>query len=176
MKKSVYIVGVVLAFVLGGLIFGLNNILEGSTANPGGPNDPLVTQSYVNMRFNQLEQLIAAGGGQVNTDAIVSQVLADINAFFGDNLNATYVPVFVPAGSILFAGEGTEIIPRSGTIRAHVPGPDGIVNVTIGQDMPHGAELTRNHLLIVPREDGRGMLAVTDAWFIVKGSYRIAAN
>jgi len=174
MKKQVYILCITFLLVLGGLILAFGSNLEG--ASPGGPGDPLVTQSYVNMRFNQLEQMIAAGGGQVNTDAIVSQVLADITTFFGDNLSATFVPVFVPAGSILFAGEGTEIIPRSGTVRAHVPGPDGIVNVTLGQDMAHAAALSHNHLLIVPREDGRGILAVTDAWFIVKGSYRIATN
>lgn len=156
MKKKIYIFGAALVLVVGLGVGSLTagGFLEGST--PGGPGDPLVTQSYVDMRFNELLQLINNLGAGAQTAA-----------------QATYVPVFLSAGSILFAGEGTELILRSGEARAHVPGPDGIINVTIGQDLPAGAELSRNHLLIVPREDGRGVLAVTDVWLVVKGGYRI---
>jgi len=161
MKKKLYILGaaLVITFAAGGAIAG---------STPGSPEDPLVSRSYVDMRFNELSQ---AAAGQVNMEIIVSEALAAITAFYGDAV--AYTPVFVPAGQILLAGEGTEIILRSGNATAHVPGADGIVNVTTGQDMGAGATIARNNLLIVPRDDGRGILAATDAWFIVKGSYTI---
>ena len=146
MKRRFYIaaIAVVLAAGLAG------GVLQG--AGPGGADDPLVSRSYLDLRLIELRQSIGTGQPAQN---------------------ATYIPVFVPAGQILLAGEGAEIILRSGIATAHVPGPDGIVNVTSGVDMPAGAVVSANNLLIVPRADGRGILAVTDTWFIVKGQHSI---
>jgi len=143
MRKKLYIFGIGLAFIAGGLF--LTNTLQGAVS--GGQGDPVVTRSYVDMRINEALQHVQAGD--------------------------VFTPVFVSAGNIVLAAEGTEIILRSGTATAHVPGPDGIVNITSGQDMPHGAAISRNNLLIIPREDGRGIAATTDAWFIIKGGYTI---
>ena len=176
MRKKLYIAGLGLAFLAGGLIFGQvgGNLLS---ANPGGAEDPLVSRSYVDMRFNELVQLINAqqfAAPQVNTEAILNEILADIERFFGGD--AAFSPVHVYAGQIILAGEGTEIILRSGTATAHVPGPDGIVNATAGQDIFQGAQIPANNLMIIPREDGRGIRATTNAWFIIRGDFRIAAQ
>ena len=171
MRKKLYISALVIAFAAGGLVLGSR--LEGAGATPGGPGDPLVSQSYVDMRFNELAQLMAAGVGQVNMEIITSEVWANISTFIGDGANASFEPVFVAAGGVLRAGEGTEIILRSGTAAAHVPGPDGIVNATSGQDLAHGVSIAANNLLIIPRDDGRGVLAVQDSWFIVRGAHTI---
>jgi len=170
MKRRFYIFGMVLTFAAGAVLAG--GALEGST--PGGPDDPLVSRSYVDLRINELRQ--SANFGQVNMEIVVSEALAAITAFYGDSMDATFTPVFVSAGRILLAGEGTEIILRSGTARAHVPGADGIVNVTTGIDVANGVNVAANNLLIVPREDGRGIFAVTDTWFIVKGSHSVVTQ
>ncbi|MCL2376047.1 MAG: hypothetical protein FWC76_01500 [Defluviitaleaceae bacterium] len=168
MKKKMYILGIGLAFLAGGLIFGGNPL----SANPGGTEDPLVTQSYVDMRINQLLQ--QGVGQQVNTDAIINEILNDITGFFGNEMS--FSPVHVNAGQIVLAGEGTEVILRSGTATAHVPGPDGIVNASAGLDLDHGHPISRNHLMIIPREDGRGIRATTDAWFIIRGNFTIVTQ
>jgi len=171
MKKKLYTVA--FSAVIAGMgLFAANNI---ASASPGGPEDPLVSRSYVDMRFNELHALInAMGAGQpaVNTEAIVNQILADVSTFFSNDLG-TFSPVFVEEGRVVLADEGTEIILRSGYATAHVPGPDGIVNATTGADIFHGANIPSNNLLIVPREDGRGIRATTEAWFIIRGGFSI---
>ena len=172
MKKRIYIFGLGLAFFAGGLMAG-NNLLN---ANPGGAEDPLVSRSYVDMRISELTQMInnQGVGQQVNTEAVVNEILADIAGFFGTN--TAFVPVHVNAGQIILAGEGTEIIRRSGSATAHVPGQDGIVNVSAGHDVDHGAPIPANHLMIIPREDGRGIRATADSWFIIRGDFTIATH
>ena len=70
--------------------------------------------------------------------------------------------------------EGTELILRSGEATAvgNIDG-DGVSDVTLGVDLKMGEKINRNHLLIVPRKDGRGIVAKTDSWIMVKGKYEI---
>ena len=173
MRKRIYILGLGLAFLAGGLIAGGSWL----SANPGGAEDPLVSRSYVDMRINEIVQLINAQGAgqQVDTEAVVNEILADITGFFGaaagDDMGFT--PVHVNAGQMILGGEGVEIIRRSGSATAHVPGSDGIVNASAGLDLDHGHPISANHLLIIPREDGRGIRATTDSWFIIRGEFTI---
>ena len=180
MKKKIYATGLGLAVLVGSLVLGSSFI----NATPGGVEDPLVSRSYVERRFNELVALIEASGTNagattgtivdttpINTQAVVNQVLADMASFFGTN--ATFEPINIPAGQTLIAGEGTEIILRSGQAAAHVPGVDGIVNATIGRDLQNGEDIYTNNLLIIPREDGRGVFAHTDIWLLIRGEFTI---
>jgi hypothetical protein len=172
MKKKIYIIGLGLAFLAGGLIFGGGFL----SANPGGAEDPLAAVSYVDMRFNELMQIINAQniGSQIDTEAIVNEILADISGFFGDRGgDMQFTPVHVNAGQTILGGEGVEIIRRSGGATAHVPGPDGLVNASAGLDLDHGHPIPANHLIIIPREDGRGIRATADSWFIIRGDFTI---
>jgi 2-polyprenyl-3-methyl-5-hydroxy-6-metoxy-1,4-benzoquinol methylase len=57
----------------------------------------------------------------------------------------------------------------------HVDKPEkgGISNVTIGKDFVSGMEFVANHLMIVPRDDGRGAYTNDYAIFMVRGTYEI---
>ena len=75
------------------------------------------------------------------------------------------------AGQRLIAEAGTEIVLRSGRATA-IDGPKGgLSNVTAGRDLRMGEEIPLNHLLIVPRSDGRGVLATTDVFLMVRGLF-----
>ncbi len=114
---------------------------------PGSPEDPVVTKSYVD---------------------------AQIAAIKGAEGSATvFVPVFVEAGKTLIGGAGTELILRSGGALAVAKGEDGLSDVTEGKDLKATFAVTRNHLLLIPRDDGRGISAATDIWVMVKGTYTI---
>ncbi|MCL2350055.1 MAG: hypothetical protein FWC67_01115 [Defluviitaleaceae bacterium] len=148
LRKGLYLAGLCGA-VLVGAMFGGGGL--GANANPGSPDDPLVTRSYV---AQAIQQAMAGQGGET------------AEAFI-------FTPVQVLAGHVILGGEGTEMILRAGTATAHVPGPDGIVNTTAGADLFHAHPVVLNHYLIIPREDGRGIRAVTDTWFLVKGDFEI---
>jgi hypothetical protein len=154
-RKALYTLGLCGALALG---FLMNGSLMGS-ANPGGPQDPLVTQSYVDQA---IRQALADFAGAPHDGAPKAECAG-----------LTFVPVRIFAGHVILGGEGTEIILRSGEAAAFVPGPDGIVNTTVGADMHHGTQIATNHYLIIPRADGRGIMAITDAWFMVKGDFEV---
>jgi hypothetical protein len=52
-------------------------------------------------------------------------------------------------------------------------GADGLSDLTAGKDLAATFALSKNHLMLVPRNDGRGISAATDIWVMVKGTYSI---
>ncbi|MFV0516873.1 MAG: hypothetical protein ACK5MV_05715 [Aminipila sp.] len=85
----------------------------------------------------------------------------------------SYSPISLTAGQKLIGGEGCEIILRSGEATAIDNGANGISDLTAGIDLMTGSSVGANHLLLVPRNDGRGITAVTDIWVMVRGTYTI---
>ena len=171
MKRFLYNFGIS-ASIIAAAVFGANLIY----AQPGGADDPLVTRSYVEARHNELLQLIFSrepGGTQHSTEQIVGLVVAELMPLLNQVSAETFVPVFLPAGQILYGDEGSEIILRSGQARGNAPGENGIVNITTGSEIFHNDPVEINNLLIIPRTDGRGVFAVQDSWFIVRGGFDI---
>ena len=118
---------------------------------PGSADDPLVTRSYLSAYVRE-----NAGGGGTGSFKVVN----------------------VSPGQRLEGGEGTELILRSGIAEAvgNAAG-NGITNISTGTDLRTGARLTANHLVIVPRADGRGIRVPAGAAHIailmVRGAYTI---
>lgn len=122
-------------------------------AEPGSENDPIVTKSYVDKVFYNLKQYVdtKSGGGSLN-----------------------YEIVYMEQGRQLIGDKGTEIILRSGIASVVDNGSGGLADVTAGNDITNGENVSQNHLLIVPRDDGRGVKAETNnVVLLVKGGYTI---
>lgn len=85
----------------------------------------------------------------------------------------SYAVLRLQSGQKLIGGEGTEIIVRSGEVKAIDNGEDGISDITGGQDLKSGITCKVNHLLLVPRNDGRGIRAVTEAYIMIRGTYTL---
>ncbi len=81
--------------------------------------------------------------------------------------------VEVAAGKQLIGSAGTEIIVRSGNATAIDTQSGGLSDVTAGKDLKMGDVAPTNHLLIVPRDDGRGIKAVTSLFVMVRGNYKV---
>jgi len=189
-KKNIIYLSIIAA--LAGLLI-LSHLQTIAYAGPGTVADPLVTQRYVNERIAELQAQITAlqnqqgGTGQPGTatltqaerDALVADitmaVLANINALGlgqGQGVAVPFTPLFVPQGSTLIAEAGAEIVLRSGAANV-IAGPNGLVDVTAGADVANGQPVSRNHLMLVPATDGRGLSFVTDAWLMIKGGYTV---
>jgi len=100
-----------------------------------------------------------------SADPVVSKSYVDART--------TFSPLELTEGQRLIGGEGTEIILRSGEATAIDNGQNGVSNLTAGADLMTGNQVLPNHLLLVPRADGRGITAVTDIWVMVRGDYTI---
>ncbi len=129
-------------------------------AEPGTADDPVVSKSYVDNKISELLQTLESGG-TLNVGSSK------------DDTKLKYVPVHVGVGQKLVGGEGTEVILRVGRSFAVVPGTESLIDATDGKELADKAEIKKSHIVIVPRNDGRGVRVVEDAWFLVKGEYTI---
>ncbi len=129
-------------------------------SEPGSSTDPIVTKSYVDDQISKVLESIEGTSSDSTTTSTTTDALA-------------YTPVYVSTGQSLIGKEGTEIILRTGKGTAIVPSVDGIPDITSGTDLTSDESITINHLLIIPRDDGRGVLVTENAWFLVKGDYEI---
>lgn len=126
----------------------------------GGSEDPLVAKSYVDDKINQVIELINSTVG--TTEKPTTQITGGV-----------FKPVLVEVGQTIYGKEGTELILRSGKGVGVVPGVEGIANLTKSTEVKNGTKVNKNELLIVPRDDGRGVKVTEKAWFLVKGGYEI---
>jgi len=119
-----------------------------------------------------------------NTDKITEDVLTKLEALVSVSNNnnsnsniqiqqAAYNPVYLEEGQIILGEEGSEFIMRSGNGRAYITGVAGITDITSGREVNDKERISLNHLLVVPRNDGRGIKVSEGTWFLVKGGYKI---
>lgn len=125
-------------------------------AEPGDTDDPVVTKSYI-------------------VNVVVPQLKAYVEERFGDGNSDAYSDTFTlvnvnPGQTVLF-DSGAQFILRkgNGVIIGNEQG--GIADTTYGLDLPNGTEMPSNHMLVVPRDDGRGFKASNDVIIMVKGGY-----
>jgi len=145
----------------------------------------------------------STGGGftQADRDALFADVMLYFEVVYGTQMNAITaalenladinlpgpgefqipdfeIPVFtsitMQAGQSIIFEAGAEFIMRGG--HATIIAPDaniGIPDITVGRDIMHGARASDNHLMIVPRSDGRGVYFHERSWIMVRGGHTI---
>jgi TolA-binding protein len=73
----------------------------------------------------------------------------------------------------IILGAGTEIVLRTGKAMS-IRGEFGsLVDLISGKDLDAGENVTRNHIILSPRNDNRGMKFTEDSWILVKGQYEL---
>ncbi len=131
------------------LIFtmGCMVISYAGVTGPGTADDPVVTKSYVDAQIAALADSLSGPG--------------------------TFEVLQLQAGQSLITGKSAEIILRSGSAVAIGSEAGGVSDVTEGRDLKTGDAVTKNHLLIVPQDDGRGIQCQSMSFVMVKGPYTI---
>ncbi len=130
-------------FAAGALFLGAMAGTAGS-GDPGSPEDPLVTRSYMDAQL------------KVYADKYMQWQVVDLSP-----------------GQQLEGKAGAELIVRVGQTVAVDPTGSGIPDVTGGSNIAAGQNVALNHLLIVPRSDGRGISARTRAVVMYKGEIKV---
>ena len=153
MKKSLIIL------VAAALVLSMSFFVFGYAAGAGSETDPVVTKSYVDGLISSLKEELKTE--IANTPA---------QSAGGDS----FVAVKIEQGKKVVCGAGTEVILRSGTAQAvDNETNDGIPDLTSGTNIKGGRNLTPNHLLIIPKADGRGIFCSDESWIMIKGSYTL---
>lgn len=166
------------------------------TAEPGTDGDPLITKSYVDQVINPINTRITSLES-LNTQELKAQLTAqdlkikelasklediskskeaDVKKLSEIEKYGKFVPVELAKGQTLITGDSGEIILRGGKATAIGGAGGGLSDITsgTGADVNSGQNVPLNHLLLISRDDGRGLKVVSDkAWVLVKGPYTI---
>ena len=171
-KKATLIT--LLALFLTLSIFGFAVFAEEETTYEG--SDLPVSESYVLRAIGVLEERIY---NKIDTmiDAVSTRIdelqsKLDSNAGQSAAVSVDYTVLHLTKGQSVVGG--CELILRSGTAEALCPGANGLSDLTVGADLPDKTVIEPNHLLLVPRDDGRGITVTSaEAYVMVRGTYKI---
>ncbi|GKX30439.1 hypothetical protein SH1V18_29190 [Vallitalea longa] len=186
-KKGYRIMVCCLLVMVTGLLYTSTNA---SSVDPGTIDDPLVTKSYVDDRLEEIlgkagQQGTSSKSNNDKTEIDYEQIYLELNKYIDSKLeevndlkdSSKYEVVELEIGQDLICSDSTEVILRSGT--AKIIGNDtgdGISDITIGIDLSDGVLVPKNHLLIVPRDDERGLKAESKCFVMVRGESEVVDN
>ena len=160
-----------LKLVIGILIVGVTT-LYAADGLIGTESDPLVTKSYVDQKIS------AITGGTSNTtlaaqlreqEQLIIEMRQEIENLRQGGSN-TFEIVVVPEGKTIYGKQSTEMIVRAGEGNIVASPVGGVQDITEGKDLMGGAVAPRNNLLLIPREDGRGIVATKQLTVMVRGA------
>jgi len=170
-KKIAFLTFMIAVF---SFILMASDMITTLNAQPGSEADPLVSRSYLEERLRNLSPSTSGPAGGIIPDELLQFLIDDITAAVLAEQAPTYRPINVLQGQTLIGGEGTEIILRGGSAVAFSEVVDGLVNATAGTELFNGAAIPLNNILLVSRDDGRGVTITSEsAWLIVRGNYTI---
>lgn len=164
MKKKIALIAMSMTLLIGGA-----TVIYGESSNEAGSEtNPLVTLKYVDSRIDQLKNYI-----DQNIEIFRQENEAGKSSETGTTVNAVFEVVEVKAGQQLICGASAEIIWRAGQATVIASELGGLTDVTDGKNLAHGEIVEKDHHIIVPRGDGRGMNVDIDSYVMVKGEYTI---
>ena len=145
-KKKIWLI----VFILFGLgVFSwVGLVLAQGVDEPGSSADPLVTKSYVTE--------FVGNYFQENIGTAVKKILSETGTG-----GAQWQIKTIAAGQDFTEGAGTEFILRTGTALILDPIGSGLPDLTSGTNLTAGKVTPPNHLILIPRADGRGIRAQT---------------
>ncbi len=142
-------------------------------------NDPLVTLSYLKDIFGpslkqEIKDEISAEAKTENDDDTEKNEEAEENT---PSVNTGYEVVELSEGQKLTSANGTvELIVRPGSSAKVVSdiSDNGLSDISEMKEVLNGEQVGINHALIIPRNDGRGIVITSDkAYVLVRGDYKI---
>ncbi|QUI24983.1 hypothetical protein HZI73_23005 [Vallitalea pronyensis] len=197
MAKKIYVWVCCCVVVITGALYISSNASGGEAGTIG---DPLVTKGYVDSQIADLLEQVKKqngssseqnnGGIDPDTGVDMAKIYESIDRYIATHLDDQhngsndntgddhaaneFVVIEANPGSKIICGASTELILRAGKgkIISNDAG-NGLADVTAGIDLSMGVFAPKNHLLIVPRDDGRGLEVVEKSFIMVKGPYRI---
>jgi len=166
----------IIAFIV--MVILLVHMVQIVSAVPEIDEDPLVLKSYVdaeNFKLNEEIKRLNDIINELNVKADNLVVKSEGLAAKLEELSASreFEAIEVKAGSKIILGASAEIVLRSGKASAVAGTYGGLADLAAGLDLQTGDSVSPNHLLLIARDDGRGIVAETDIWVLIKGKYTI---
>lgn len=152
-------------------------------ANPGSSSDPLISLSYFEDKIDELKTTLLEDLTKTFSEKFtdleknVDKTLKEVSEN-GVKSSGEFTLITLGENETLICEEGTEIIVRSGksVVVTSENSSGGISDITEGRDLSNGEQITNNHLLIIPKSDGRGIKANITGAVMIKGNYTKSSN
>lgn len=147
--------------------------------------DPIISLSYLTDVFRpnlvkEYETKIAALEAKIDalSGGTYTPVETEPETDATTVTSSTYEVIEMKYGDCLFAEGPIDILLRSGKAICIAPNASqGISDYTEGVEIYNGENLTINHMCLIPRGDGRGIMATAQTVFImVKGEYSLVES
>lgn len=137
-------------------------------ASSSTKNDPLVSLSYLDNRIEALK---------VQLKSELREEFEKEKSENTQNSNTTSFPVFqvmeLKENKQIMFSDSAEFILRSGEAVVFDMTSNGIADLTSGTTIRNDEEIIKNHHMLVPRNDGRGVRSITPIWIMIKGEYLV---
>lgn len=146
--------------------------------------DPLITWSYlrdifkpeileeVDKRFEEYD--IVLGNKENEAEPPIQDEYPE-ESEPAPTVSSTYEVIELKNGDAIYAVSACDIMLRAGAAVCIAPDEkQGIADYTSGNEIYNGMGLTKNHMCLIPRGDGRGVLAASESvYLMVRGDYTI---
>lgn len=184
MKKKKIVIASVLAAAVAGLALSVAAAYDSSS-------DPLISLSYLRDVFKKelleeidqkLEDFTPSQTEEKTEDDFFfpteNETENDNSSDESSQVSQSYEVIELHMGDALYAVSSCELILRSGTATCTAPDANqGIADLTDGYEIYNGYAFTKNHLCLIPRGDGRGIIATSESvYLMVRGDYTIVEN
>ncbi|SHH48608.1 hypothetical protein [Tepidibacter thalassicus] len=165
MKKSILKNKALIAVVVSSIVLTTTYIAKASDFEPGSKDDPIITKSYLDDQISKIKEYLDDKLRLFKEDKEFAETI---------NGNSSSLEIVeIKKGQKIILHEGSQIILRAGKASIIDSEQGGIADLTKGVDLVKGQLVPKNHLLMVPRSDGRGVEGLTDSIFMVIGAYDI---
>lgn len=145
------------------LIFGA--VSAATSGEAGTTTDPVVTKSYVEKRLAELSVALTQ-----KIDALAAKTEGNAGGTSAPGAPPAFEVIELQNGDRVTFGENTQVILRGGAAVAVVAEND-LPDVTGGNGIALGQKIPLNHLIIIPKNDGRGMNIQDRSWLMISGQY-----
>lgn len=166
--------------LIGGLsVLLISGISIASLGDAGTQTDPLVTKSYVEKRLTEIEKKITDAASVQTTQQVATAksqletLIKASNTGGSSTAGSDFSLIQVKSGDVIVMGENAQFLMRAGLATAIAGQGGGLSDLTAGKDLKNGESLETNHLILIPKNDGRGIKMTYDGWLMIKGSYQI---
>jgi len=146
-----------------------------TSGDPGTSTDPVVTKSYVEKRLSEISAVLDKKIEQLSERVDSVEAAAENGSGSGPaaaGAPPAFVVVELADGDVVTFGENTQVILRGGAATA-IAAENDLPDVTGGTGLGLGHKVPLNHLIIIPKKDGRGMKIVDKAWLMIAGQYTV---
>ena len=161
------------------------NIVQAAGSVPGSDSDPLITSSYLDKKIQEIVTTLQNSDKSIETAlnqkilqtsenlAVIDKKLENLSKESGQTSSQGFEVINLLSGKKIICEASTEVILRAGKASVVSETSAGLSDVTAGGDIKAGETIVKDHLLIIPRSDGRGVRAETTVVIMVKGKYEI---